>query len=62
MIKEVFHPHELSKVGCQTQFIQRSTSVLQDKDFIELMTHLTQNLKSVISIYPKHLVEKVPHQ
>jgi hypothetical protein len=37
-IKKIFHPDELSKAAHQTKFIQRSTALLQGKDFVELMT------------------------
>lgn len=37
-ISEIFQPSELSKIARKNKFIQRSTSLLQGKDFIELMT------------------------
>lgn len=37
-ISEIFQPNLLSKIARQTNFIQRSTSLLQGKDFVELMT------------------------
>jgi len=37
-ISEIFQPSTLIKLARETNFIQRSTSLLQGKDFIELMT------------------------
>lgn len=37
-ISVVFQPHELSMLAHESKFVQRSTSFLQGKDFVELMT------------------------
>lgn len=44
-ISDVFQPFELTKLAYETHFIQRSTSLLQAKDFVHLM--------SVVSTDPK---------
>jgi len=37
-ISEMFQPTELSKLARKNKFIQRSTSLLQGKEFVDLMT------------------------
>jgi hypothetical protein len=74
MIKEVFNPRELSKAAHQTKFIQRSTVILQGKDFVELMTTASMDSKAVsleglcselreinpdANITPQSLMEKI---
>jgi hypothetical protein len=73
-IKKIFHPDELSKTARQTKFIQRSTALLQGKDFVELMTTVSMDskvvsleglcselreLNSEVDITPQSLMEKI---
>ena len=37
-ITAIFEPIEIEKIAYETKFIQRSTSLLQGKDFINLMS------------------------
>src|SRR5262245_33509869 len=37
-IRDIFLPFELDKIAYNTNFIQRSTSLLQAKDFVHLMS------------------------
>lgn len=47
MITEIFQTKELSNIARKTKFIQRSTSLLQGKDFLELMTTASIDSKAV---------------
>jgi Transposase DDE domain len=47
MIAQIFKPKELSNIARKTKFIQRSTSLLQGKDFLEMMTTASIDPKSV---------------
>ena len=47
MITGIFQPRELSTIAHKTKFIQRSTSLLQGKDFVELMTTVSIDSKIV---------------
>jgi len=47
MITEIFQGKELSSIAHKTKFIQRSTSLLQGKDFVELMTTVSIDSKVV---------------
>ncbi len=44
---EAFHPGEIAKIAKETKFIQRSTSLLQAKDFIDLMSAISLDPKIV---------------
>jgi len=46
-IAEMLCPDELSKIAYQTGFIQRTTALLQGKDFVELMTTVSMDPKAV---------------
>src|SRR5689334_23115236 len=46
-VAEVFHPNEIAKIAKETKFIQRSTSLLQGKDFIDLMSAISLDPKIV---------------
>jgi len=46
-ITEIFKPCELSKIARETKFIQRNTNILQEKDFLELMTTVSLDPKSI---------------
>lgn len=47
MITEIFQSNELSRIAHKTKFIQRSTSLLQGKDFVELMTTASIDSKAI---------------
>lgn len=46
-ISEIFQPSTLLKLARESKFIQRSTSLLQGKDFVELMTAASIDLQAV---------------
>lgn len=46
-ISEIFQPSTLFNLARESKFIQRSTSLLQGKDFIELMTAASIDLQAV---------------
>lgn len=44
---EIFQPTELAKLASKNKFIQRSTSLLQAKDFVDVMTATSVDPKAV---------------